>query len=350
MRNPGITLHKLPLFVWAIFVTAILLLLSLPVLAGKFVPALNVAVCWELFNFLLSKKIADNQQVTLDKPISTGNLNDCAPQQSIFPIESYLAGLIEGDGTIYVPIHKRSPKGKKYYPSIQIEFQQKDFPLCIVIQKQLGFGSIAKVRHSASYRLTVNDSKGIEKLIILLNGKFRGPKYHQYCKLRTYLSIQETTLPKDESPLNYNNWLTGFIEADGSFQIRTSVTSKQKRIALGLEISQARITRYGYSTHDMISIISNFLQVRTTETRSDSKYPQYRVRTYSVETNKIISDYLTRYPLQGSKQLDFQDWNRVLDIFKNNKHIINISEITAIKDKINQKREEFTWDHILIGK
>jgi heme/copper-type cytochrome/quinol oxidase subunit 1 len=34
MRNPGITLHKLPLFVWAIMVTAILLLLSLPVLAG----------------------------------------------------------------------------------------------------------------------------------------------------------------------------------------------------------------------------------------------------------------------------------------------------------------------------
>jgi len=34
MRAPGITLHKLPLFTWAIFVTAILLLLSLPVLAG----------------------------------------------------------------------------------------------------------------------------------------------------------------------------------------------------------------------------------------------------------------------------------------------------------------------------
>jgi cytochrome c oxidase subunit 1 len=34
MRSPGITMHNMPLFVWRIFVTAILLLLSLPVLAG----------------------------------------------------------------------------------------------------------------------------------------------------------------------------------------------------------------------------------------------------------------------------------------------------------------------------
>jgi cytochrome c oxidase subunit 1 len=34
IRSPGLTFERLPLFVWAIFITAWLLILSLPVLAG----------------------------------------------------------------------------------------------------------------------------------------------------------------------------------------------------------------------------------------------------------------------------------------------------------------------------
>lgn len=53
MRSPGIRLHKLALFGWAVVVTAVLLLLSLPVLAGEpfIASAINLAICLELWIF-----------------------------------------------------------------------------------------------------------------------------------------------------------------------------------------------------------------------------------------------------------------------------------------------------------
>lgn len=34
MRAPGLSFHRMPLFVWCIFVTAIIVLISLPILAA----------------------------------------------------------------------------------------------------------------------------------------------------------------------------------------------------------------------------------------------------------------------------------------------------------------------------
>jgi hypothetical protein len=382
MRTNGMSLHKLPLFVWALFVTAILLLLSLPVLAGKFVPALNLAVCWELSLPSLKSNInplplqrltqywsedqwqglniyGDNQQVTYESINFLWNLNDCAPELSISNIptitpiflSSYITGLIEGDGTIVVPKCERSAKGKLNYPSIQIVFHLKDFPLCQIIQKLIGHGTISKKKQSAAYILTINNLEGLIALCHLINGKMRGPKYYQLVLLISYLNKKSPELnlqPLGFSsiPLGKDSWLTGFIEADGSFQVRTSINTKIPRISLSFELVQTRVTHYGYNMFDLMNQIAVFLGVNLNNIRSERKHPQYRVRTSSLKTNLIIREYLTKFPLRSTKYLDYQDWARILAYFEQGTHLKNKEEIIRIKSQMNQRRTMYNWDHL----
>lgn len=158
MRTPGIKLHKLALFGWAVVITAVLLLLSLPVLAGKILPDLKMAICWEPLIFslsnlaqsagnllgfslldisrdytpeyfccgfilnipLLSRKSELNRLFKRTKftisSLSTDLLAEYKHLNNL-PFASYLTGLIEGDGTIVVPKTERSLKGVLNYPA-----------------------------------------------------------------------------------------------------------------------------------------------------------------------------------------------------------------------------------------
>jgi hypothetical protein len=90
----------------------------------------------------------------------------------------YLAGLIEGDGTIIVPKTERSVKGKINYPSLKICFHLKDLPLALLIQKNIGHGSINRKKGVNAYIFTINNFEGLVFIVQLINGKFRTPKIY----------------------------------------------------------------------------------------------------------------------------------------------------------------------------
>lgn len=263
----------------------------------------------------------------------------------------YLAGLIEADGCILVPKIERSDKKKLYYPSIQISFPLKDFPLAQIIQKTIGHGSIAKKKQSAAYVLSISNDEGVRVVANLINGKMRTPKYYQFENLINFLNknsfyakIQYQGI--NTSSFQNDSWLTGFIEGDGSFSVRTSIKSKYKRISVAFELTQAQITHYGYSSHMFMKEIADFLGTNCKEIRQNHKYPQYRVRTHSIKTNQNIINYLEKYPLKGSKYLDYVDWSKIFCFMKEQTHMDNIQTILQIKSKINQKRTIFHWNHL----
>jgi hypothetical protein len=225
---------------------------------------------------------------------------------------SYLAGLIEGDGTIVVPTFERNLKGKLNYPSIQIAFAAKNYPLIVLLKLFIGHGSISKRSHQAAYIYTINDLEGLIKIVGLINGHMRTPKIVDLFALIIYLNrkvgtLNIVSLPMDVSHLGSNAWLSGFIEADGSFQVRTSLTSKVKRLALSFEITQARANHDGAPSLPIMTTIADFLGVKVNFIRDDRKYPESRVRTSTILSNTMLVNYLLTFPLMGTKYMDFKD-------------------------------------------
>ena len=146
----------------------------------------------------------------------------------------YFSGLIEGDGSIIVPKYKRDKKGRLTYPSIQIVFGLMDLPLALIVQKTLGHGFIQRKKGKNAYILSINSTEGLIKTISLVNGKFKTSKIEALGKLiewfRVKNKIEFNLLPIDTTSLNNSSWLTGFIEADGHFNLRATESLQGNKV------------------------------------------------------------------------------------------------------------------------
>uniref|UniRef100_UPI002551DCB1 LAGLIDADG homing endonuclease n=1 Tax=Cyathus pallidus TaxID=380665 RepID=UPI002551DCB1 len=337
------------------------------------VPALNLAICWK--HFLNSYILFESQSAgnLLDFYL-LGILREYTPEiiccNSLFlnlnnsgpatvslnkssNFISYLTGLIEGDGTIIVPKTERSSKGKLYYPSIQIVFHLKDLPLALLIQKNLGFGSLIRKKGFNAYTLYINDKNGILKLVQLLNGNMRTPKIYSLYNLIDWLNIKNphlnlTKLPLKTDALKNDAWLSGMIEADGHFSVRTTMSGKYPKIECKFELAQRKKDHLDHSNEKFLADIAEFLKVSLKNIRENTPHPQYRLRTLNLESNLILVNYLNEYPLFGAKFLDYNNWTEILKLFnpkfKFSKD--NFDKVLNLKSEMNDKRIIFTWNHL----
>lgn len=132
----------------------------------------------------------------------------------------YLAGLIEGDGSINVPGSLRNDKGILNFASIEIVFDIKDMVLAENLQSLIG-GYITKRKKETSCRLIIKKADSLYRLILLINGCFRTPKIEALHRLIIWYNDKHATkiplLGIDLSPLGSNSWLAGILDADCSF-------------------------------------------------------------------------------------------------------------------------------------
>lgn len=372
MRAPGMSMEKLPLFVWSVFITAWQLLLSQPVLAGIYsalfkIKNLNInpTICWNILNEGQSAIIGLNQWTLKDIVSFKGHdsldsfsckifdkeiFRDFTSEQTLLSLNqpSYFTGYYEGDGYIYVPKKDITKEGTQLYPQFQMTFPKKDLPYIYILSTLFNKCSIitkkSSIKKHNNYVLTVSTIKDMLIIYKQQNGNVKTEtKYEQLKNLEGYLKIKhkiQNLKPLNAEHQDSNHWLAGFIEADGNFYVRTTKTGK--RIRIGFEFSICQHIK----NKKIMEEIANYLNVNT---RNIQQKNQKRVTTTSFNSVENLFNYQERYPFYGSKWNDFLDFKEGYLQYRNNERL-NISEkraaLIAQKKNMNSNRTIFQWKHL----
>jgi len=290
----------------------------------------------------------------------------------------YLAGLIEGDGSIAV--HESTSKNQRFSPKIIVVFHLSDLPLAEYLQKITECGKVYHKKDAGYVLWQIQDLQGVFKLINYINGYMRTPKiealhrainwYNTYNQTKSLNNILKNDgldfninlLPLDKSPINSNSWLAGFTDADGNFSI--TITTRKKNNKLGglrvqtffrIELRQSyhrdvSLDLGGISYFSILTQISSYLGVNLyTRTRNvkDKVYYSFMVISHNKLSHEQVRTYFNTFPLYSSKYLAYKDWCKVQDLQLEKIMTKDyIEECKEIKSRFNSNRKIFNWDHL----
>lgn len=375
--------------------------LVMPGLVGGFGKKIKIPLLINYFKSL-NNDIDSIKEVSLSPHPSleesgdgANNINNIKYLKDNNILGSYLAGLIEGDGTISIP--------KKRNPQISIVFHKKDKELAYYLCKILECGNVYNLsKNTVNYQ--IQDLPSIYKILILINGYLRTPKYYYYincCEfINNYIIKNKNTnnikikniinqiniidiKPLDQSNINNNAWLSGITDADGNFSISLlNGTRKRVRPYYRLELKQSyqinnnnniykniivsntELTKKGKDiiNLDYLNIMSKIATYFNVELYSRNRelnlkknnlneikiYYTYIIMVSNINKNIKVIEYFNKYPLLSSKYLDYCKWKEIIEYTniygQSSESSYNLG--LKIRKNYNKTRTTFNWNHL----
>lgn len=131
-------------------------------------------------------------------------------------------------------------------------------------------------------------------------------------------------------------WISGFVDAEGCFNVRFIKTSKSESVNLRFLVTQH------LRDADLLNSLVNYFGCGRSSVRlSSSLHGDYVVTKFEDIRSKIIP-FFDKYPLQGEKYLDFLDFKKIMTL-KGNTYVSltkeSLAEIKEIKIRMNKGRK-----------
>lgn len=248
----------------------------------------------------------------------------------------YLAGLLEGDGSISIPGLGTTTMNRILNPRIVFTTHVNNIGMYVFLQSELGGIGRFQTSGTNTLRYIIGDKEGTLLCINLMHGKLRTPKNKRFndliksFNLKYSLNIAESLL--DTSDFGDNSWLTGFTEADGHFGIKY-VESKPKSDTRKRSVSESvslkfRLDQRAYdkpTSSDMLPFMKNlasFLRCNVKSYNSNKSHSEVlSLSVTSIENTKLLRNYFEKYPLLGEKWDNYNKWSTVYDMIISKEHL-----------------------------
>lgn len=241
----------------------------------------------------------------------------------------YLAGLIDGDGHFSSQLQ------------LIISFNELDASLAYLIKEKIGFGNIYKVKNKKAVNLVISNRNGLLKVLNLTNGKLRSESKLNQINNNILSNFYFKALIPSYT-LNWgvdlnNYWLSGFSDADASFQIKlitrlgakscgNGERSAKREIRLNFQIDQKK--------EDLLLLIKNFFGGNIGYRKSQDTY--YYGST-SFGSAKNVIKHFDQFNLLSSKYLNYLKWRKAYILIQGKHHLTEygINKITKLKKTMN---------------
>ena len=371
MRAPGIRLHKLALFGWAIVVTAVLLLLSLPVLAGGITMILtdrnfntsffevagggdpilyqhlfltNIIYTLTVMYFITKSIFFVKHPVYITRNFEFKAFFSAYakvyPSNKLPSIEfiQWFIGFAEGEGSFVV--------GKKGHLSFVITQSTKDINILNYIMKNLGFGKVIKQSvKSNTHRFIVQDRSHLSIISLLFNGNMVFPT--RAARFNTFLSaLNEKLLKSGECiivpiyatvlPSLKDAWLAGITDGEGSFTC--SVLSNSSN---AYRFRYILTQKHDANKEVLKHIITLFKGIGANGALTTHHVNAvFEIRVNGIKNCLNLFDYFDNFTLKTNKLNSYSKWKEVCYKIQSKEHLIPFKriELIALCKEINEKK------------